>query len=209
MDLLTTILACSLYTSDDALVRAIAEGPSQKNPYFVLNAAIDPSQGDPSLAARSDSEALAAAKDLLAHGGKPLLGLLEIPAGWLTAFGRDLAEAFDPCTNIAIGSAMLSEFDYQCAAKAPARPARPARSLALERVSRRGCVLRKYEAATGYSDFEMTVLLELSIERPASAEIAAAPIFAPPSSSHWGPEQLLVRFPTSLAPLATASMSAP
>jgi hypothetical protein len=199
MDLLTTILACSLYPSDDALVRAIAEGPSQKNPYFVLSAAIDPSQGDPSLTARSDSDALAAAKDLLARGGKPLLGLLEIPAGWLTVFGRDLAEAFDPCTNIAIGSAMLSEFDYQCAAKAPARPAR---SLALERVSRRACVLRKYEAATGCNDFEMTVLLELSVERPANAEIAATPIFAPPSSLHWGPEQLLVRLPTSLAPAA-------
>ena len=30
MDLLTTILTCSLYASDDALVRAIAEGPSGK-----------------------------------------------------------------------------------------------------------------------------------------------------------------------------------
>ena len=41
MDLLATILTCSLYASDDALVRAIAEGPSGKNPYFILNTAVE------------------------------------------------------------------------------------------------------------------------------------------------------------------------
>src|SRR5579862_4978196 len=41
MDVLSTILACSLYLEDDSIVRAIAESNSQSNPYFVLDASID------------------------------------------------------------------------------------------------------------------------------------------------------------------------
>ena len=206
MDLLTTILACSLYASDDALVRAIAEGPSGKNPYLVLDAAVDPTQVDPPPAPKTEVQAMERARDLLGKGGRPLLGLLELPPAWLDVFGRDLASAFDPCTNIAVGTAMLSEFDFECGGNAATGQGR---SSALERTNRRACVLRKYEAATGLVDFEGAVLLELSFQRPMKAEIEAAPIFAPESARIWGPDQLLVRMPLAIVPPSPAPASVP
>jgi hypothetical protein len=197
MDLLTTILTCSLYASDDALVRAIAEGPSGKNPYLVLDPVADAAEADPPPPPKGEAEATVRAKGLLAQGARPLLGLLELPPAWLTIFGRPLEGAFDPCTNIAIGSAMLSEFDSECAPKGPPRGDR-ARSL--ERTNRRACVLRKYEAALGLDDFALTIQLELSVRRPLGASIEEAPIFAPLSASHWGPDQLLVPMTASAAP---------
>jgi hypothetical protein len=197
MDLLTTILTCSLYASDDALVRAIAEGPSGKNPYLVLDAVADAAEANPPRPPKSEAEATARAKGLLAQGARPLLGLLELPAAWLAIFGRPLEGAFDPCTNIAIGSAMLSEFDSECA---PTAAPRGDRARSLERTNRRACVLRKYEAAIGLDDFALTIQLEISVQRPLGPSIEEAPIFAPSSASHWGPDQLLVDMTASAAP---------
>ena len=197
MDLLATILTCSLYASDDAVVRAIAEGPSGKNPYFVVNTAA-PAEGL-AVAPKTEKEAATRSRELLAQGGRLLLGLLEVPPSWIDAFGRSLESAFDPCINIAIGTAMLSEFDAECADKAARRTERARR---LERTNRRVCVLRKYEAAIGAADFADAILLELSVQQPASASIEDAPIFAPPTARTWGPDRLLVPLPVALAPPA-------
>jgi hypothetical protein len=197
MDLLATILTCSLYASDDAAVRAIAEGSSGKNPYFVVNTAAP--AGEAALVPTTESEAVARSRELIAGGGRLLLGLLEVPPSWIEAFGRPLESAFDPCINIAIGTAMLSEFDAACADKVPRRTERARR---LERTNRRVCVLRKYEAAIGAEDFADAILLELSVQEPASASIEGAPIFAPPSARTWGPDRLLMPLPVALAPPA-------
>jgi hypothetical protein len=197
MDLLATILTCSLYASDDAVVRAIAEGPSGKNPYFLVNTAA-PAEGA-ALLPTTEKEALARSRDLIAQGGKLLLGLLEVPPSWVDAFGRPLESAFDPCINIAIGTAMLSQFDSECADKVPRRTER---ARMLERTNRRVCVLRKYEAAIGAEDFADAILLELSVQQPESASIEDAPIFSRPTARTWGPDRLLVPLPVALAPPA-------
>jgi hypothetical protein len=197
MDLLATILTCSLYASDDAVVRAIAEGPSDKNPYFLLNTAA-PADG---LVAppKTEKEAATRSQELMAQGGRLLLGLLEVTPSWIDAFGQSLESAFDPCINIAIGTAMLSEFDAECADKVPPRTER---ARMLERTNRRVCVLRKYEAAIGAEDFADAILLELSVQQPASASIEDAPLFAPRAARTWGPDRLLVHLPVALAPPA-------
>jgi hypothetical protein len=201
MDLLTTILSCSLYIADDGLVRAIAESTAQSNPYFVLDASVDPTQVDPPAAAKSPAEAAARASEILGHGGRPVLGLLQVPPAWLTAFGLELPAAFDPCANIAVGTAMLSEFDAQCAplpsVKRLASPSRPGGGAS----SRRACILRKYEEAIGLPDFAAVTRLELRYQKLARPPIEAAPIFAPDASRHFGPDQLLV----SVSPLSIAS----
>jgi hypothetical protein len=197
MDLLATILTCSLYASDDAVVRAIAEGPSDRNPYFVVNTAAPADSAD--LPPSTLAEAVARSRGLIAQGGRPVLGLLEVPPAWIDAFGQSLEGAFDPCTNIAIGTAMLSEFDAECASKVAPRGER---SRLLERTNRRVCVLRKYEAAIGVADFADAILLELSVQQPASASIEDAPIFARPAARSWGPDRLLVPLPVALAPPA-------
>src|ERR1019366_7339695 len=88
MDLLTTILTCSLYVSDDALVRAIAEGPSGKNPYLVLDPVADSAEAGAPPSPKSEAEGAARAQGLMAQGGRPLLGLLELLPAWLDLFGR-------------------------------------------------------------------------------------------------------------------------
>ncbi len=201
MDLLATILTCSLYASDDALVRAIAEGPSGNNPYLVLDPVADSAEVSVPPSPRTEAEATAQAKSLIAQGGRPRLGLLELLPAWLDLFGRPLSSAFDPCTNIAIGSAMLSEFDFECGGAGRAG-AQQERSRSLERVNRRACVLRRYESAIGVDDFEAVIQLELSVQRPLTPSIEAAPIFAPPSAPRWGSDQLLVQLPLAAAPTA-------
>lgn len=202
MDLLTTILTCSLYVSDDSLVRAIAESTSQGNPYFVLDASVDLTQVDPPAPPKSAEEALARTHDLVAKGGRPLLGLLEVPASWMGVFGRELAGAFEPCTNIAVGSAMLSEFDAECARRALAkegasRRAPPSESLN-RRDARRKCVLGKYQDAIALADFAAATTLELRYQRPREPPVAEAPIFRAPSAPAWGPAELLVPLSPSL-----------
>jgi hypothetical protein len=94
---------------------------------------------------------------------------------------------------------MLSAFDAACADKVPRRTER---ARMLERTNRRVCVLRKYEAAIGAEDFADAILLELSVQEPASASIEGAPIFAPASARSWGPDRLLMPLPVALAPPA-------
>jgi hypothetical protein len=205
MDLLTTILTCSLYASDDSLVRAIAEGPSGSDPYLVLDPAADAAQASAPAPARSETEATARARGLTAKGGRPLLGLLELPPSWLDLFGRPLAGAFDPCTNIAIGSAMLSEFDFECAGSSP----KVRRPQGLERVNRRTCVLHKYEAALGVDDFAIVIELELSAQPSLTPPVQDAPIFPPMTAPHWGSDQLLVLMPLSTTPATVRASREP
>jgi hypothetical protein len=197
MDLLATLFVCSLYPADDALVRAIAEGPSSSDPYFVRNPAVDEAQDGTPSSPKSEREAAARAASLVAAGARPLLGLLELPPSWLEAFGRPLESAFDPCLNIAIGTAMLSEFDAACGSSGIVRGAWAQR---LERTNRRACVLHRYEAALGASDFAEAIWLELSVQRPAAPSLEDAPIFASSSARTWGPDRLLVPLPVAAAP---------
>jgi hypothetical protein len=205
MDLLATILTCSLYGSDDPLVRAIAEGPSGQNPYLVLDPVADSSEAAAPPSPKNEAEATARAKGLMGQGGRPLLGLLELLPAWLDRFGQPLPSAFDPCTNIAIGSAMLSEFDYECAVSARSQGQRPL----LEHVNRRACVLHRYEAAIGSDDFAAVIQLELSAQRRRASSIEDAPIFMPTSARTWGPDQLLVPVAIVVAPLAAAAAPVP
>jgi hypothetical protein len=207
MDLLSTILTCSLYLADDAMVRAIAESNSQSNPYFVFDAGIDLTQVDPPPTAKNTADAAARAEEITARGGRPRLGLLELPPAWLSAFGRELVDAFDPCINIAIGTAMLSQFDAECAAKSPTKAAGPRvgtlRSAHAPSAKRRRCVLEKYEEAIGLPDFRAVTTLELRYQRPKKPSLEDAPIFAPETREHWGPDHLLVHVPLSVPILAS------
>jgi hypothetical protein len=202
MDLLTTILTCSLYLVDDDLVRAIASSTPEKNPFFVVDASVDATQIDPPPPPQSAHDALARTQAIAAHGGRPLLGLLQVPPVWLSAFGRDLADAFDPCTNVAVGTAMLSAFDFDCAAwasnVAPKPPERHVPSAA-----RRRCVLRKYEEAIGLPDFAAVTTLELHAQRPMPPPVEGAPILAPIAAPRAGPASLLVPMNPFFEPAST------
>lgn len=206
MDLLTTLLACSLYIEDDALTRAIAESDSQSNPYFVFDTTLDGAAMDPEPPPQTVDAALHRANDILAQGGRPVLGLMQLPPAWIEAFGRPLRDAFDPCVSVAIGTAMLSQFGSECGSPARTQAhASPSKRLAQHAaVERRPCILRKYQDAIGLGDFVTITTLELRFQRSVEADVARAPIFATPPASGWGPQALLV----SVAPLSLLSTPA-
>jgi hypothetical protein len=218
MDLLTTILSCSLYLADDDLVRAIAQSTSDANPNFVVDASVDWTEVDPPPIPRTSADALARTKTILAKGGRPLLGLMQVPPASLSAFGREVARAFDPCTNVAVGTAMLSQFDFECAAgtipttdlnqapKTRGSPPTRASSAVAHPASavHRLCVLRRYESAIGLRDFAAVTTLEIRHQRAVPPTVEEAPIFVPATREGAGADSLLV--PTgTLAPWTLAS----
>ena len=201
MDLLTALVACNLYTADEPLVRAITESTSRSNPFFVLDPVLDYAL----VVVPPEPKTLEAAKarfaDITAKGGHPLLGLLQVPPTWMTDFGRPVEDAFDPCINISIGSAMLSAMDRDCAT----REKGPSKSMRVVRMGRgaaplaprRACVLRKYAEATGMRDFELLIRLELGAQRHVvrgGVPTDTAVLFPDAPDRRWGPDRIFVSF---------------
>lgn len=156
MDLLSAIATCSLH-DDITLVIAMVMAFSQGSPYAIQNAAQpepavqytseeDPLRlpvAEPVKAPRSRAEAEAKLRGMTADGGLPVLGLLPVPAAWAAMFGRKPTELFNPCINLSIATARLSEFEYNCGKAG------------------RTCVLREYAKAAELEYLEQDVLDEL------------------------------------------------
>lgn len=142
---------------------------------------------------RSQAEATALANALLRRGRNLDLGLTQINARNLPGLGLTVADAFDPCRNLAGGGAVLSRA-YLAAARRPTG-AGPALTQALsayntgdpERGLRNGYVARVYRAAaqvvpaistapaastapaTGPADPHGVVVLERAVPSPPAA----------------------------------------
>ena len=170
MDILAIILACSLHP-DDQLVRALIDVQSGGNVYFV---------GDLATLQTKDSlgsveEALRVADDIRQHGGRPAVGLLGVPLDWASRYGRSPADFFDACTNIAIGTAGLSEYAAGCAGSArrflPHRAGarRPRRAVILDFAPGRTCVLSRLAADLGLKAEPAAVLKAIAARRPMHA----------------------------------------
>jgi hypothetical protein len=170
---------------------------------------------------RSRDAAEARVSQLESNGGVPLLGLLPVPPSWASAFGRSVADLFDGCTNIAIGTAMMSNFAQQCVsdanprsdrarALAPQRSAdakaarrRRSRSLVSASADGRQCVLRKYGEAINFVGLYEFVSLELSFQqardlyRGLTAKAQESPIFAEGPDTPWGPDRIFFQVAAS------------
>lgn len=189
MDLWTAILTCSLYTRDEALVRAIAQSTSEGDALAVVEAVptLNALRGAPATL----EEAVARVDGSMARGGRPRMGWMQISPEWAAAFGRPVREAFDPCVNVSIGTALLSAFDDECGVDDSSGSARREKSErgggGVERARRR-CVIQKYGQALGIQDFEEVTSLELRFQRPAEASGSGdAPIFVSmPNGRVWG-----------------------
>lgn len=200
MDLLSILLACNLYTADEPLVRAIAQSNSHSNPFSVVDPSMDYRQVEVAPDPKTLEAALARLDDVTSKGGKPLLGLMQLPPAWMKMFGREPRDAFDACINVSIGSAMLSALDHECAAGAGPRVepvAHRARRLPVMVVlpPDRACVVRKYGQAIGLPDFELLITLELGGQRPippSRVPVDAPIVFPELSERTWGPDCIFV-----------------
>lgn len=138
MPLTELLLACSLH-ADQRLLEAIVDVYSAGNPSTVVDVGISALEGqDQPLAVldgtRSSGSARADAFRMLAQGGDPLFGLLPVRPAWAREFGKSVDDLFEPCANVAVASAKISEFDYACRSHGP-RPTS---------LRRRACTLRGY-----------------------------------------------------------------
>ncbi len=185
MDVTTAILACSLY-ADDVLVHAIVDSGSANNAYYVRDVAAAANVGEQP---RSLEGALDRTGYIEATAGAPAVGLMQLHPAWLTKFGRQLRDAFDPCVNVSIGTAMLSQFAYECA-----RTSRTNRAGTPDAVDRQTCVTHKYAEGIGLTGFDDLVAFNVLARstqtiRPSAVE---APLFTLGTESNWGPLRILV-----------------
>jgi hypothetical protein len=201
MDLLTAILACNLYTADEPLVRAIAQSNSHGNQYAVVDPAMDFRDVSVPAEPKTLEEAEARLADLTSKGGHPLLGLMQVPPGWMTSFGREVGDAFDTCINISVGSAMLAAMDRECAAQSavvvdvPPRHHHERLPTTETLTPRRACVVAKYGEAIAMRDFGLLIRLELGAQpagRPSRKAWEAPILFPVPDSRSWGPDCIFV-----------------
>jgi hypothetical protein len=162
MDLLSILLACNLYTADEPLVRAIAQSNSHSNTFSVVDPTMDYRDVNVPAEPKTLDAALARLEEVTSKGGKPLLGLMQLPPTWMRMFGREPKDAFDACINVSIGTAMLSALAHECATEKGPRVtpvARRSRRLPVMVVlpPERACVVRKYGQAIGMPDFELLI----------------------------------------------------
>lgn len=184
MDLATLLLACSVH-ADDALLAAVAYAHSSAgNVYSVQNVHLDvlTSQDEPlwrGTPPRSIDAALSEIARIADAGGTPVVGLLPVRLEWAAAFGKTPAQILEPCTNVAVASAQVSAFDYECRSEGP-RATSPAR---------RACTLNRYGSSVGLPGLPRSVLANLStggldaapllaFEIPAAAEPVSTLFFA-------------------------------
>jgi hypothetical protein len=187
MDVLAAILTCSLY-ADDAVVRAIVDN-AHDNPLAIFTPELDPATGATSSAPETLDAAIAQLRDVFARDGRPLIGLMQVPVTWASAFGREATDLFDPCINVSIGSAMLSEFDYACG-----RPKATisAQNKSASHASRRTCAVQRYAQAVRMPDLASVVTLNLRNRGAPLASPADAPIFHAPPDRSWGSDRVLM-----------------
>lgn len=201
MDLLTIIFACSLHP-DDRLVEAFIRKVSDANPLFLGDFVSLVTHDD----LTSPEQAVEMAEALLAKGGRPALGLMAIPISWAARFNRTPADLLDACTNVAIGTAMMSAFAADCVRSSHHRRHGSYTMMSRRMLeSTRACVLSGFDREIGVQGFTKII-----------AEIARLPAAAadsdPPAqrSNFWDADPPTVRPQAPLTvPSPTASGPAP
>lgn len=176
MDVLSAILACSLYF-DDGLVRAIVQVNSDGNPLFVGDTVnLVSYEGVKTL-----DQARATLSSVTSGQGRAVVGLMGVPPEWAQALGHTTAELWDACTNLSIGSAKLQEFADDCAHSRSRGHAKGSR-LPSRGEATRLCVARRYGTAVGMpKKFASEVLKAIASPAPllstptSSADVAMTP----------------------------------
>jgi hypothetical protein len=107
MELVTMILACSLYT-DNSITNAMLEVGSKNNP---LTVTVD---SDPTKTFSNADQAAQFATQQIQQGHNVNIGLMQIPNRWLTDYKTIPADLFLPCKNMVLATKILNDAETQC-----------------------------------------------------------------------------------------------
>ncbi len=176
LDLVAILLTCSLH-HDDRLLRSVIDAHSAGNPYTVAQVSFlqaDSQDGPmPTQVPRSRNEAKSAAAAILASGDEVALGLLPVRPAWAVEFGRTMEDLFDPCSNVAVASAKMSEFDFACRRRARRQNA----------AARRSCTLDRYGTSLGLLALRVAVMADLSGGGPSDNPLVGRQPVSPTSTT--------------------------
>lgn len=106
MDLVTLVLACSLY-ADNSIPYAMIKTGSQNNPLIVK---ID----DETKSFKTIPAAIQYTQTQIALGKNPEIGLMQIPSQWLPEMGAHASDLFRPCKNLVVATQILEKLRLQC-----------------------------------------------------------------------------------------------
>lgn len=106
MDLVTLILACSLYT-DNSIPYAMIQTGTQNNPLVVTIAS------DTKIF-KTIPAAIRYTRSQIALGKNPEIGLMQISSQWLPGIGAHASDLFRPCKNLVIATQILEKLRFQC-----------------------------------------------------------------------------------------------
>ena len=160
---LALLLSCSLHL-DDPLLLGVMEAFSSGNPYRVENVAVldeDDERMGLETPPQSVAEARGAVERIISAGGEPVVGILPLRPEWLAELDQPEAGLFEPCQQVRVASAKISDFDYQCRRLGAAARAQ----------DRRACTLRRYGASLGLPALGRFVMLTLA-QPPAAPSIS-------------------------------------
>lgn len=106
MDLITLVLACSLY-SDNSIPYAMIQTGSEDNPLVVM---VDAKTKH----FKTISEAITFTQKQMTQGKKVDIGLMQIPSQWLPEVGAHAADLFRPCKNLVVATQILNKTRLEC-----------------------------------------------------------------------------------------------
>jgi hypothetical protein len=189
------LFACSVH-ADDAVLLSLAYVHGRGQPYTVVDVSVNGLSQDDSLGIVSSAPSAVAAEAelerIFARGGEPVVGLLPVRPEWAVELGKASEELFEPCTDVAVASAKLSEFDDACKSRGRRRM-----------TERRVCALERYGRSLGLRALGQAVLADLTLPSAFASEedsVAESWISAPSDSGLFfatGPRAL-----PSLPPLS-------
>lgn len=114
MDLITLVLACSLY-ADNSIPYAMIETGSKNDP---LVATVD----NESKHFKTTSKAITFTQKQIAQGKIVDIGLMQIPSQWLPKVGAHADDLFRPCKNLVVATQIMNKIRLQCQTLAERNP---------------------------------------------------------------------------------------
>ena len=115
MDLVTLVLACSLY-ADNSITSAMVKLGSDSNP-LTITVHKNPSEIQ-ILTFKTPASAIQFAQQEIGQKHVVDLGIMQIPSPWLSHYDLTLADVFRPCKNMIVATNILNHIADQCSTQA-------------------------------------------------------------------------------------------